>query len=135
MNRWRPRRNHYTHAREQNFCANFVPLAYKKRPYLGICGNSEDQLFNTGGEFQHLTVLKMLHIVFRCGAYLIIENTQTVSTWVSFLNVYHKVRHEKLFPTRAYYENGGHRPLGRRLKLPFPTHLHGVSSSLPGRGN
>ncbi len=24
-------------------CANFVPLAYKNRPYLGICGNSEDQ--------------------------------------------------------------------------------------------
>ena len=22
------------------FCANFVPLAYKNRPYLGICGNS-----------------------------------------------------------------------------------------------
>jgi len=25
------------------FCANFVPLAYKNRPHLGICGNSEDQ--------------------------------------------------------------------------------------------
>ena len=25
------------------FCANFVPLAYKNRAYLGICGNSEDQ--------------------------------------------------------------------------------------------
>ena len=25
------------------FCANFVPLAYKNRPYLGKCGNSEDQ--------------------------------------------------------------------------------------------
>jgi len=37
-------KNHYTHARGQNFCANFVPLAYKNRPYLGICGNSEDQL-------------------------------------------------------------------------------------------
>ena len=24
------------------FCANFVPLAYKNRPYLGICGNSEE---------------------------------------------------------------------------------------------
>jgi len=23
--------------------ANFVPLAYKNRPHLGICGNSEDQ--------------------------------------------------------------------------------------------
>ena len=22
------------------FCANFVPLAYKNRPYLGTCGNS-----------------------------------------------------------------------------------------------
>jgi len=22
------------------FCANFVPLAYKNRPYLGKCGNS-----------------------------------------------------------------------------------------------
>ena len=22
-------------------CANFVPLAYKNRPYLGICGNAE----------------------------------------------------------------------------------------------
>ena len=31
-------------ARGQNFCANFVPLAYKNRPYLGKCGNSEDQL-------------------------------------------------------------------------------------------
>ena len=26
-----------------HFCANFVPLAYKNRPYLGICGNSEEQ--------------------------------------------------------------------------------------------
>ena len=25
------------------FCANFVPLAYKNRQYLGICGNNEDQ--------------------------------------------------------------------------------------------
>ena len=24
------------------FCANFVPLAYKIRPHLGICGNSEE---------------------------------------------------------------------------------------------
>ena len=31
-----------THARGQNICANFVPLAYKNRPYLGICGNSEE---------------------------------------------------------------------------------------------
>jgi len=37
------RKNHYTHARGQNFCANFVPLAYKNRPYMGICGNSEEQ--------------------------------------------------------------------------------------------
>jgi len=28
------------------FCANFVPLAYKYRPYLGKCGNSEYQLSN-----------------------------------------------------------------------------------------
>ena len=35
------------HARTRSkFCANFVPLAYKNRPYLGICGNSEDQLSN-----------------------------------------------------------------------------------------
>ena len=27
------------HARGQNFCANFVPLAYKNRPYLGIPSN------------------------------------------------------------------------------------------------
>jgi len=26
------------------FCANFVPLAYKIRPYLGKCGNSEELL-------------------------------------------------------------------------------------------
>ena len=26
------------------FCANFVPLAYKNRPYLGKCGNSEELL-------------------------------------------------------------------------------------------
>ena len=26
------------------FCANFVPLAYKNRPYLGICGNSKEPL-------------------------------------------------------------------------------------------
>ena len=25
------------------FCANFVPLAYKNRPNLEICGNSEEQ--------------------------------------------------------------------------------------------
>ena len=24
------------------FCANFVPLAYKNRPHLGICGNSNE---------------------------------------------------------------------------------------------
>ena len=30
----------YTHVRE--FCANVVPLAYKNRPYLGKCGNSEE---------------------------------------------------------------------------------------------
>jgi len=24
------------------FCANFVPLAYKNRPYSGTCGNSKD---------------------------------------------------------------------------------------------
>jgi len=36
------KKNYYTHARGQNFCANFVPLAYKNRPYLGICGNSEE---------------------------------------------------------------------------------------------
>jgi len=35
------RKNHYMHARWQNFCANFVPLAYKNRPYLGKCGNAE----------------------------------------------------------------------------------------------
>ena len=35
------------HARtKENFCANFVPVAYKNRPYLGICGNIEDQLSN-----------------------------------------------------------------------------------------
>ena len=37
------KKNHYTHAQGQNFCANFVPLAYKNRPYYGICGNSEVQ--------------------------------------------------------------------------------------------
>jgi len=26
-------KNHYTHARGQNFCANFVPLAYNNRSY------------------------------------------------------------------------------------------------------
>ena len=26
------------------FCANFVPLAYKNRPYSGKCGNSEELL-------------------------------------------------------------------------------------------
>ena len=26
------KKNHYTHARGQNICANFVPLAYKNRP-------------------------------------------------------------------------------------------------------
>jgi len=35
------KKNHYTHVRGQNFCANFVPLAYKNRPYSRICGNSE----------------------------------------------------------------------------------------------
>jgi len=24
------------------FCANFVPLAYKNRPHLGICGNAKE---------------------------------------------------------------------------------------------
>jgi len=38
------KKNHYTHARGQNFCANFVPLAYKNKPYLGKCGNSEELL-------------------------------------------------------------------------------------------
>ena len=28
--------------KEENFCANFVPLAYKNRPYQGICGNCEE---------------------------------------------------------------------------------------------
>ena len=32
------------HARtRKNFCANFVPWAYINRPYLGRCGNSEEQ--------------------------------------------------------------------------------------------
>ena len=39
------KKNHYTHARGK-FCANFVPLAYKNRPYWGIYGNSEAQLSN-----------------------------------------------------------------------------------------
>ena len=38
-NRLTARKNHYTHARGQNFCANFVPLAYKIRPYCGISPN------------------------------------------------------------------------------------------------
>ena len=40
------KKNHYTHAQGQNFCANFVSLAYKNRPYWGIYGNSEAQLSN-----------------------------------------------------------------------------------------
>ena len=27
----------------EDFCANFVPLAYINRPYLGTCGNIEEQ--------------------------------------------------------------------------------------------
>ena len=33
--------SHTTCARGEK-CANFVPLAYKNRPYLGKCGNSEE---------------------------------------------------------------------------------------------
>jgi len=33
------RKNHYTHARGQNFCANFVPLAYNNRSYCEISPN------------------------------------------------------------------------------------------------
>jgi len=29
---------------KENFCANFVPVAYKNRPYLGKCGNSKELL-------------------------------------------------------------------------------------------
>ena len=38
-----PQEKTTTRTHEGNFCANFVPLAYKNRPHLGICGNSEDQ--------------------------------------------------------------------------------------------